>query len=278
MSFLIGLDVGGSTTKAVLVRDGEIMHLVRVSGSEPLVSAAGAVGKLVEESRIELKKVRIIACTGGGAKCLTPSFLGVRSVRVDELEAVGYGGLLLSGYDEAIVSSVGTGTAIVHALKGKKGAISRHLGGTGVGGGTLVGLGRLLLNRSTLGGILKLASGGDPSAVNLTVRDIVGGPVGRIPETATASNFGRIVDGVRPEDVAAGLVRMIGEVVATVSYFAAKMMNLEKKVVFVGSLPEALGDEILRALQMLGGKGIVPKNSAYAAAIGAANMSSQATS
>jgi len=272
MSYLIGLDVGGSTTKAVLVSDGEIVHLVRASGSEPLVSAAGAVGKLVEESGVELKKVKTIACTGGGSRCVGSLFLGVRSVKVDELEAVGYGGLLLSRYDEAVVSSVGTGTAIVHAMKKGDRVISRHLGGTGVGGGTLVGLGKLLLDRSTLEGILTLASKGDPSVVNLTVKDIVGGPVGRIPETATASNFGRVMDGVRPEDVAAGLVRMIGEVVATVSYFAARMLSLEDRIVFVGSLPEALGDEILRALRTLGGKGTIPKNSAYAAAIGAASM------
>ena len=48
----------------------------------------------------------------------------------------------MSGLDRAVVVSMGTGTAYVMADKGRV----SHLGGTGVGGGTLLGLSGLTLN------------------------------------------------------------------------------------------------------------------------------------
>ncbi|RSN73862.1 pantothenate kinase [Candidatus Methanodesulfokora washburnensis] len=269
---VIGLDIGGTTTKAVLLSGDKVKHSVSATGSEPLVSASGALGKLIEEAKIPLSEIKLISCTGGGARHMGCSLLGLKTVKVDEIESIGHGGLFLSGLDEAVVASIGTGTAVVHAKRHGNEVISRHLGGTGVGGGTLVGLGRLLLGRGSVEGIVELAERGRHEAVDLLIRDIVGGPVGNLPESATASNFGKVGDGTELSDIAAGLVRMISEVVGTVICLAAKSVKMEDRIVLVGTVPtiRIVGDQIKETIAMLGGHAVVPDKASYAAAVGAA--------
>ncbi|RLG49562.1 MAG: pantothenate kinase, partial [Thermoproteota archaeon] len=178
---IIGLDIGGSMTKSILIENGEIRGSVQVTASGPLVSAAGAIGKITEDLGVELSSIDLISCTGGGSREIGSSFLGLKTVKVDEIEAIGLGGLALSGLSEAVVSSIGTGTAIVSVRKEGNNVTTRHLGGTGVGGGTLVGLSKLLLNRSSIEGFFELARKGNFRNVDLTIMDIVGGPIGRLP-------------------------------------------------------------------------------------------------
>ena len=268
---IIGLDIGGSMTKSILIENGEIKGSVQVTASGPLVSAAGAIGKITEDLGVELSSIDLISCTGGGSKKIGSSFLGLKTVRVDEIEAIGLGGLALSGLNEAVVSSIGTGTAIVSVRKDKNIA-TRHLGGTGIGGGTLVGLSKLLLNRSSIEGFFELARKGNFRNVDLTIMDIVGGPIGRLPADTTASNFGNVGDGTRLEDIAAGLLNMVGQVIGTVTYFAAKAEGLEEKIVFIGSLPtiREFSEILISTVSLLGGKAIVPEMASYATAFGAA--------
>lgn len=61
---------------------------------------------------------------------------GLPTTKVTEFDALGTGGLYLTGLEETVVGSIGTGTVFVHA--GPDGI--QHIGGSAVGGGTLVGL------------------------------------------------------------------------------------------------------------------------------------------
>ncbi len=269
---IIGLDIGGSMTKSILIENGEIRGTVQVTASGPLVSAAGAIGKITEELGVELSSIDLISCTGGGSRKIGSSFLGLKTVKVDEIEAIGLGGLTLSGLSEAVVSSIGTGTAIVSVRRKGNNVITRHLGGTGVGGGTLIGLSRLMLNRSSINGIFELARKGSSRNVDLTIMDIVGGPIGRLPPDTTASNFGNVGDGTKLEDIAAGLLNMVGQVIGTVTYFAAKAEGLEDKIVFIGSLPtiQEFSEILTSTVSLLGGNAKVPEMACYATALGAA--------
>ena len=56
--------------------------------------------------------------------------------KVDEFHAIGKGGLFLTGLTRAIIVSMGTGTAFIIADQNGE----KHIGGTGIGGGTLLGL------------------------------------------------------------------------------------------------------------------------------------------
>ncbi|MCD6348748.1 MAG: pantothenate kinase, partial [Candidatus Korarchaeota archaeon] len=65
---IIGLDMGGTTTKGVLVSESGILAKTVVVASDPLAAAAGAMGKLVSDQGIEISDVEAIALSGGKMK------------------------------------------------------------------------------------------------------------------------------------------------------------------------------------------------------------------
>ena len=64
-----------------------------------------------------------------------------------------------------------------HAQNG----IFTHCSGTGVGGGTVLGLSKLLLDTSDPKEIASLAEKGNKSQVDLILEDVVSGPIGQLP-------------------------------------------------------------------------------------------------
>lgn len=269
--FLIGLDMGGTTTKGVLTSESGVLQKATVVSSDPLAAAAGTVGKLLHEAGLETRDLEAIAVSGGKARFLPERLFGIQLVEVDEIEAIGRGGAFLARLDECVVVSGGTGTAVVEVRKRDSGYDVKHLGGTGVGGGTLLGLGKLLLGRSSVESLLEIASMGNAKNVDLTVGDIVGGPIGKLDADATASNFGKLEDDSRAEDLAAALVNMVGQVIGTVSFFAAKSVSLEGRIVFVGGLAshDLIVEAVRRPIRLFGGDLFVPRDPQYATAIGA---------
>ena len=82
-----------------------------------------------------------VAITGGQHRRLPDAIGGADVIKVNEVEAIGKGGLALSNLEEALIVSAGSGTACVAARRGT----SAHATGSAVGGGTFVGLAKLLL-------------------------------------------------------------------------------------------------------------------------------------
>jgi len=271
MMFIIGLDMGGTTTKGVLLSEGGVSLKTLVVSSDPLAAAAGTIGKILTQGGLDIDDIEAIAASGGRVRSLPKRILGLPLSEVDEIEAIGRGGAFLARMRECVVVSAGTGTAIVEVRERNSGYDVKHLGGTGVGGGTLLGLGKLLLGRSSIESLLELASKGNSENLDLKVGDIVGGPVGKLDVNATASNFGRLVDDAKQEDIAAALVNMVGQVIGIVSIFAAKSAGLEDKIVLVGGLAsyELIVEAIRRPIKLFGGSLIVPEDPQYATALGA---------
>lgn len=263
---ILGIDVGGTTTDAVAVRDGRILKIVSVSASDPVAAANGAFGKLLHETELSLSEISEIAATGGGAR-LVKVLMGRKVSQVGEIIAIGTGGLSISGKKNALVVSIGTGTALVSA-----GKTIEHIGGTGVGGGTLRGLEKLLLKKEEIESLEKIARNGNLKRVDLTVGDIVHGSVGRLPASATASNFGKVTDGTTDADVALGILNLAGQVIASIAILSALPRGLEKDIVLVGKVTR--NKTLLKSMdgvaKIFGAKLAVPRNADYCAAIGAA--------
>ena len=177
--------------------------------------------------------------TGGQNRRLPEQIDGVPLSRVDEVTAIGRGGLYLAGLPEALVVSAGSGTAMVAAREGEV----HHATGSAVGGGTLQGLGKLLLGTSNALEIDALAVQGNSNVVDLTLLEATGGVLGRLPADANAVNFGRVARRSNEdpdwspsrEDMAAGLVLMIGQVIAVIAINAARAEGLNR-IVVVGHL------------------------------------------
>lgn len=265
----VGIDIGGSTTKAVALKGNEILGISEMPSSDPLATSIGLLGKLLVTMGCSLHDVEIMAIAGGRSSQLPDNILGLRVVKVNEIVAAGTGGIVLTELDEAMVVSMGTGTALIEVRE--NGRRIRHIGGTGVGGGTLLGLARKMLGISDISVLVEMAEKGDSKNVDLTVGDIVGNGIGILSAEMTASNLGRVGDTSSPEDLAAGITNLVGEVVASVSFLAASKLGLEDKVVLVGrvaKLPPVL-KSIRRVLLSFGVKPVVPKLPEYAVAVGA---------
>ena len=141
---IIGIDIGSTTTKAVTLESGRILKKVKTKALDAVTSATGAFGKMILENEIKMSEIKQIMITGAGATKIQGNLFGIPTKKVSEIEAIGTGGMFLSGKENIIITNIGTGTAIIEARKDK----IIHMGGSGVGGGTILGLAKKLISLS----------------------------------------------------------------------------------------------------------------------------------
>ena len=174
MGVILGIDIGGSTTKIVGLRtDGSVISMLRVRAEDQVTSLYGAFGNYLKSNGLTLKDVCRVVLTGVGASFVEGDIFGLPTCRVDEFQASGAGALALSGQDSGVVVTMGTGTAFLWAEAGKQ---VQHLCGAGIGGGTLGGLCHKLVGMERFGQIKKLAAQGNLNHVDLTIKDITPDP------------------------------------------------------------------------------------------------------
>jgi type II pantothenate kinase len=190
----------------------------------------------------------------------------------NEFDSLGQGGLSLTSLNSAVIVSCGTGTAIVSAEKNQP---STHLGGTGIGGGTLQGLGQLILNTSSPQAIFNLAKAGNRTQVDLTVGDILGQGIGLLPPEATAANFAKLTSR-KKADLAQSLVNMVAETIGVTACLAAQKTQ-EKNLVFVGRVAanKLIQNYLQQVCQLFKLSPLFPQDGIYATALGAAILQSQ---
>ena len=173
MSVVIGIDIGGSSTKIVGFsakgKEWELIEPQIIKANDPVTATYGAFGKFTDENNLAISDISKVMMTGVGASHVKHSLYGLRCQRVAEFDSIGRGGTYISGLSNALVVSMGTGTAMVHA---REDGIMEYLGGTGVGGGTLMGLSRLLLNAESIDNIEKLSESGSLDNVDLRIKDM----------------------------------------------------------------------------------------------------------
>lgn len=269
----IGIDIGGSTTKIVgfdiSCGKRELIAPFCVRATDPITSLYGAFGKFLDTNELSISDINKIMVTGAGSSYVTKPIYDLPCVKIEEFKAIGLGGLYLSGLESAIITSCGTGTALVYAKHGKE---PHYLGGTGVGGGTLVGLAKKLLGMDNVEHISELAREGDLMNVDLKIKDITKSDI--IPgfgDIMTASNFGSISDLATRGDIALGIINMVFETIGMVSIFAARNYSA-RDVVLTGNLsvveqaPYVFGT----LNKMFDMNFIIPENSPFGTVIGAA--------
>ena len=273
MKTVIGIDVGGSTTKIVGFRkdNGTLIEPLFVRATDAVTSVYGAFGKFTMQNNLELSDIDKVLMTGVGSSFINRSIYGLDCRKASEFESVGIGGLYLSGLDEAIIVSMGTGTALIHAKKDGDTTHTKYLGGTGVGGGTLLGLSRRMIGVDTVEHLEQMCELGNLDNVDLRIKDISADESFQINGDITASNFGKLSDMANKNDVALGIANMVAETIAMLAVFAARSFNV-KTVVLTGNLtalkPIATVFEGLE--ENFGVKFIIPQNAQFATVIGAA--------
>ena len=270
MGVIIGIDVGGSTTKIVgLDPQKNMITPMIVRATDPITSIYGAFGKFTSANHLSLDGIDKVTVTGVGSSYVLEPIYGLDCEIVPEFSSVGRGGLYLTGIGEAIVVSMGTGTAFIHAVNG---GVMKHLGGTGVGGGTMMRLAKKMLDMDEIENILSLAEKGDLTKVDLRVRDITPNEIiTDMPDDFTAANFGKLSDLASREDLALGILNMIFETVGMLSVFAAQAHGL-RDVVLTGNMSTVPSSvRVFASLsKMFDLNFVVPENAQFATAIGAA--------
>lgn len=237
MGIVIGIDVGGSTTKIVGFReiDGkkELISPQLVKANDPLTATYGAFGKFTDENGIKISDIDKVLMTGVGSSYVKHDLYGIECARIPEFDCIGRGGIYLSGLDNALIVSMGTGTALVHA---KRSGEMKYLGGTGVGGGTLLGLSKLLVGASDIGHISEFVKDGELGNVDLRIKDMTAsGAQPVINADMTAANFGNVSDVATKADIAKGISNLVYEVVGMVSIFASRSVGVTD-IVLTGNL------------------------------------------
>ena len=231
MGIVIGIDVGISTTKIVGIKNGKVSAPIRITAADPITSLYGAFGKYLHDNEIDLKDVEQVMLTGVGAAYIDTPIYGLPTGKSEEFMADGLGARFESKLDHTIVVSMGTGTSFVKC----EGDDMRHIGGIGVGGGTLQGLARIMLNTGDIKQVAALARKGNARNTDLTIGDISAQPLPGLPMDTTASNFARAQTDASKEDIAAGLIKMVLQSIGSAAWLASLGSDI-RDFVLIGNL------------------------------------------
>lgn len=223
----VGIDAGGSLVKIAYEENG-IFHYKKFP-----------IGQLPSA----LKWLKMIApnatagLTGGKAALMKEEYFS-NGIIFPEFNSACEGAYFLLKeakidiHEKYIIVNIGTGTSWFAA----DGKTHTRILGSGIGGGTLMGLGALLTGETEFPRLVELASNGNKGNVDLLVKDIYYPQEPPIDGNLTASNFAKgsvNLDGTK-EDRAAALINMIGETLVLLS-MQATVAHQAGRLVYIGS-------------------------------------------
>lgn len=267
MGIVIGIDVGGSTTKIIGVDKKEIKHPMLVTATDPITSLFGAFGKYIYDNGISLNEIEKVMLTGVGSAYVNQPLYGLPTARTDEFLANGLGAHHGSRLKDLIVVSMGTGTSFVKV----EGTNIDHIGGIGIGGGTILGLSRLLLKTHDIRHVVEMAKKGAIENINLQIQDICNAPLPGLPLDATASTFGKADANASSEDIATGIIQMVLQSIGQ-SVILAALNSPIKDFILIGNLAKLpqCADIFPKLEDMYRCHFHIPKYAEYRTALGAA--------
>ncbi|XP_019059320.1 PREDICTED: pantothenate kinase 1 [Tarenaya hassleriana] len=138
-----------------------------------------------------------------------------------------------------LLVNIGSGVSMIKVEGDGK---YERVSGTSLGGGTFLGLGKLLTKCKSFDELLEISQQGNNRAIDMLVGDIYGGmdysKIG-LSSTTIASSFGKAISDIKeledykPEDVARSLLRMISNNIGQIAYLNALRFGL-KRIFFGG--------------------------------------------
>jgi len=263
MITMIGIDLGISSFKAVQLEKGKIKKKKRVFLNEE--GTEKQIKKFFSDSFFSRKKE--IALTGANAEKAKKLFgKKFEFVLVNEIQAIAKGSGFLSKEKNFLAGSIGTGTCFVSVKKNK----ASHIGGTALGGKTILGLSELITKEKDFKKIEESALKGKAEKTDLMLFDVYSKGIGLLKKNVPVAHFGRIKSN-KKTDLNAGIINMICQGISLNALFAAKALK-QKKIVFSGSLAESrLFKKVFKDCRQVFdlAEGIFVNNAGFASAIGA---------
>jgi type II pantothenate kinase len=268
MGIIIGIDVGISTTKIVGISDeGIVISPIRIKATDPVTSLYGAFGKYLYDNNVSLSDVKQVMVTGVGSAYINQPVYGLPTSKAEEFLADGLGARYETNIKRMIVVSMGTGTSLVKC----DGEDIRHIGGIGIGGGTLIGLSRIMLQTDDIKQVTALALQGDISKIDVLIGEISPNPLPGLPKDATASLFGNAKVDAKREDIALGIINTVLQTIGSSTILSSLESGI-REFVLIGNLtllPQCT--QVYHGLEELYKVHFrIPKYSEFCTAIGAA--------
>jgi type II pantothenate kinase len=266
----LGIHIGRTNTKVVLCENDKILKKLFF-----YMSGKDSINVLDRSMDFDLNDIESVVLTGVGSSYIEKNKRLYKLVKdkrikmVSEIDSLAHGALNQTKLDHALIASCGTGTAFIHASYGS----ARHIGGSGIGGGTIIGLSNLLYGLDNIEEIKKYALLGDTNNIDSLIEDITLKKTKLLKPTVTASNFGKVATGVKYDklDVSSGILNMVYQTIAMLSVYAARSVG-ENNVVLVGAMSESeYAKKVLIDVKALHEdiNFFIPKDGIYACALGA---------
>lgn len=254
----IGIDFGSTTTKIVLMDENrKIVEKHRIDREDDYMQVL---------DKMDLSKVEKIMIVGTGASYIDGDICGIKTQRVEELKAVGLGGYYLSGLDECMVVSLGTGTSFIYVNRDKH----EHAAGCGIGGALLRAMAKVGLEMDDVNEFLELADKGDINNTDLLIKDISKTNIDYLAGDVTVANMAKLSRKSTPEDYAFGVANLVFQNIGVMSVMADREYGT-KKIVVMGSIGESkVARKCFDAVgNLFRYEFIVPKDALYGVAVGA---------
>ncbi|WP_243522582.1 type II pantothenate kinase [Bacillus pseudomycoides] len=230
MKSTVGIDAGGTLTKIAYFNEDNELHFEKFYSYEQ--------NKIKDwlHNNIHINRLSI---TGGKTEQLQTLFLEKYKIEpLAEFDATLAGVHYLINKEKHfinnfVLTNIGTGTSI-HYIHNKK---YIRAGGAGIGGGTIMGLSKLLANIDCFEEIIQHTKLGSRNNLDITVGDIYSGVLSPIDSSLTASNFGKAAMSeadYNKSDLIATLQGLVGEVVTALSLQFAEAKDMDH-IVYIGS-------------------------------------------
>ncbi|BCB03544.1 type II pantothenate kinase [Bacillus sp. KH172YL63] len=257
---VLGIDAGGTLTKIVYEERGKL-HYKTFRGDHQ--------HELENWIRILAPQHRFFV-TGGRADQWRS--LSQDVAVVNEFDAVHKGTVQLMAAEKNdayhyLLINIGTGTSFIAVDENGP----ERLFGSGMGGGTFLGLGSMLTGITDFHDLVALSDKGVRGNVDLLVKDVYTKGDSPVDPQLTAANFGKMSMNSSHADKLRALSNMIGETIILLASQAAKTFQI-KDFVFVGGAVEyipSLREDLSQFQSMLAYTPHFPMRGSFAGALGA---------
>jgi len=266
---LAGVDAGTTLVKLAVELPSGRLHLEKFPSGDP----PAVVDRVASWAPAE------IGVTGGGAASIAELLPGSSTV-VNEFTSWSIGARrLLQRADRKapgrfLLVSLGTGTSIQLI----EGSSNQRIGGTALGGGTVMGLGRTLTDAQTFDELSALAATGSRTPVDLVLSDVYDASEVPHADHITAASFGKLAGAnagsATPADLAAALINLVAENVGLIVGQLASATGA-KHVVVGGSTLDGnrmLATTLTGVLASFGCTTSIPPEGEYSGALGALEL------
>ncbi|OHT07039.1 Fumble family protein [Tritrichomonas foetus] len=282
---MYGIDIGTTFTKVCIHKEDENDETIRFPS---ILENLSVFLKNHFDGKKEIKQICVIGSGSHKYREIlekvnpTPIFADEIKINSDGIlrhlqnpeNYIKIGGKSLETHDKFIVAALGTGASFSYYENQK----ATHIGGTGIGGGTFLGLCKLILGISDYPKILELAKNGKSENVDLMISDLVGSDyISTLTANVVASSMAKAAwseERPKDEDLASSLLGTLAMSIGC--HLAAACTSKEcNTCVLVGGFLDYGGfisNTITSALNLFVPTVtiIVPKDSQFIGAIGAA--------